>query len=62
MGASFDETVREAKEESGFMRGGARFRQEKKHRIGEGPAVIEMQDHEGRPHRTKRPYSENEDD
>ena len=26
MGASFDETVREDEEESGFMRGGARFR------------------------------------
>ena len=62
MGASFDETVREAKEESGFTRRGVRFRQEKRHRTGEGPATIEMQDHEGRPHRIKRSYSDKEDD
>ena len=44
------------------MRGGARFRQEKRHRIGEGPVAIEMQDYEEKPHGTKRPYSDNEDD
>ena len=47
MGASFDEIVREAEEESGHTRGGARFRQEKRKMIGEGPTLIEMQDCEG---------------
>ena len=47
MGASFDETVREVEEESGCMRGGARFRREKRKREGEGPAMSETQDHEG---------------
>ena len=42
MGASFDETVREAEEESGFMRGGARFRQEKRQRTGKGLVAMEM--------------------
>ena len=60
MGASYNETLREAEEESGLMRGGARFRQDKRQRIGEGPAVIETQYHEGIPHRKKRPYSEDE--
>ena len=41
MGASFNETMREAEEESGLMRGGARFQQEKRQRIGEGPVAIE---------------------
>ena len=41
MGASFNDTVREDEEESGCTSGGARFRQEKRKRIGEGPAVIE---------------------
>ena len=62
MGASFDETLREAEEESGITRGGARFQQEKRQRKREGPAVIKMQDREGRPHETKRPYSDDEDD
>ena len=53
MGASFDETVREAEEESGCTRGGERFRQEKRQRIGEGPAVIKMKNYEGKPHRMK---------
>ena len=48
MGASFDKTVREANEESGITRGGVRFRQEKRQRIGEGPDAIKMQDCEGR--------------
>ena len=58
MGASFDDIVREAKEESGLMRAGARFRQEKRQRTGEGPTMIETQDYEGIPHGTKRPYSD----
>ena len=62
MGASYDDTMRESQEESGIQRGGARFRQEKRKRIGEGPAAIEMQDREGIPHGTKRPYSDEEDD
>ena len=45
MGASFDETVREAEGESGLTRGGSRFRQEKRQRTGEGPTAIEMQDY-----------------
>ena len=61
MGASFDEIVREAKEDIGLTRGGERFQQEKRQRTGEGPVVIEMQDREGRPHGTKRPYSDDED-
>ena len=61
MGASFDKTVREAEEESGCTRGGARFQQEKRQRTGEGPVVIGTQDCEGRPHGTKRPYSDEED-
>ena len=42
MDAQYNEIVREAEEESGLMRGGARFRQEKRQRIGEGLAVIKM--------------------
>ena len=53
MGASYDDTVRESQEESGIQRGGARFRQEKRKRTGEGPAVIRTQYHEGIPHKTK---------
>ena len=44
MGMSSDENVKVAEETSGCMRGGARFRQEKGNRIGEGPAAIETQD------------------
>ena len=58
MGVSFDDTMREAKEESGCTREGARFQTKKRQRIGEGPAMIETQDHEGQPHRTKRPQSD----
>ena len=54
MGTSFDETVREAKEEIGLMRGGERFLQEKRQRIGEGPVVIKMQNLVGKTHETKR--------
>ena len=39
MGERHDETVREVEEESGLMRGGARFRQEKRQRTGEGPVT-----------------------
>ena len=55
MGASFDDIVRESEEGSGCTRGGERFRQEKRQRIGEGPATIEIQDCEGIPHKTNRP-------
>ena len=53
MGASFDDIVRESKEESGCTRGGARFRQEKRNKTEEGISTIEMQDHEGKAHGTK---------
>ena len=62
MGASFYKIVRESKEESGCTRGGERFRQEKRQRTGEDPATIKTQDHKGRPHGTKQPYSDEEDD
>ena len=62
MGASFNETVRETEEESGLMRGRASIRQEKRHRIGEGPSAIKVQDCEGIPHGKKKPYSDDEDD
>ena len=62
MGASFDDTMREAEEEIFCIRGGARFRQEKRQRTGEGPTAIETKNHEGKPHGTKRPYSDEEDD
>ena len=62
MGARFDETMREAGEESCITRGGARFRQENRQRKGEGLAKIKTQDHEGRPHGRKRPYNDEEDD
>ena len=62
MGAIFNDTVREDEEESGCTRGGARFRQEKRQRIGEGHVAIETQNHEGKPHKTKRPYNDEEDD
>ena len=41
MDGSYDGTVREVKEGSGVTRGGARFQQEKRQRIGESPAVTE---------------------
>ena len=61
MGASFNDTVREAKEESGLTRGGERFRQEKRQRTEEGPVAIEMRDHKGIPNGTNRPYSDKGD-
>ena len=61
MGEIYDETMSEVEEESGLTRGGERFRQEKRKRIGEGLVAIETQDHEGIPHGTKRPYSDNEE-
>ena len=39
MDGSYDETVREFEEGSGIMRGGIRFRQEKRQRIGEIPVA-----------------------
>ena len=62
MGASFDVIVREAEEASGCIRGGARFRLEKKQRTGEGPAAIGTQEHEGQPNGMKQTYSGNGDD
>ena len=50
---SSHETVRVVEETSGYTRGGARFRQEKRQRMGEGPAAIEMQGHEVQLHETK---------
>ena len=44
---NFDETMREAEEEIGCTRGGARFRQEKRNKTEEGIATIEMQNCEG---------------
>ena len=58
MGVSFNETVSTAKEESDCIGGGARFQVEKRQRIGEGLGDIKMQDCEGQPHRTKRPYND----
>ena len=43
MGASFNKTVRKYEEESGCTRGGARFRQEKRQRTGEGLSMIKTQ-------------------
>ena len=37
---NYNETVKEAKEASGIMKGGARFQQEKRKRTGEGPVAI----------------------
>ena len=62
MDGSYDETVREAEEGSGLTRGVSRFLQEKRKRIGESPAATKTQDHERRPHGTKRPYSDEGDD
>ena len=62
MGASFNEVVREDEEESCCTRGRARFRQEKRQRIGEGRAGIKTKNYEGQPHRTKRPYGDEDDD
>ena len=45
MGASYDETVMEAEEKGGITRGGARFQQEKRQRIGKSPVAIKTQDH-----------------
>ena len=53
MGENFNEIMREYDEESGIMRGGARFRQENRKRTREGPATIKTQNREGIPHRTK---------
>ena len=47
MVASYDDTVRKVEEESGIMRGGANFRQEKRQRTEEGPAATKMKDHKG---------------
>ena len=53
MGMHSDETMRVAEETSGCTRGGARFRQEKRKRTSEGPAMIETQDPEEKLHGMK---------
>ena len=53
MGMSSKEFVRVNEETSGCMRGGERFRQEKRQRIGEGPATIETQNRKGKPQEMK---------
>ena len=50
MDGSYDGTVREVKEGSGLMRGGARFQQEKRKRIRQSHAATETQNYEIRPH------------
>ena len=57
MGMSSSESVKVAKEKSGCTRGGVRFL-EKRQRMGEGPAVIEVRCHKDQPHRTKKPFSD----
>ena len=52
MGMSSGEIVKVVEETSGCTRGGARFR-EKRQRIGEGPAAIEVRCYEEQPHGTK---------
>ena len=61
MGMSSSEIVKVTKERSGCTRGGARF-QENRQRIGEGPVVIKVRCREEQPHRTKRVFSDDEDD
>ena len=45
MDRSYDGTVSEFEEGSGITRGGARFWQEKRQRIGESPVATKAQDH-----------------
>ena len=52
MGMSSGENVKVAEETSGCTRGGARFLEERQ-RMGEGPAMIEVQCHEEQPHSMK---------
>ena len=61
MGIISSENVKVIEETSGCTRGGERF-QEKRQRIGEGPTAIEVQCREEKPHGTKRPFSDDEDD
>ena len=49
---SSGENVKVSKETSGCTRGGARF-QEKRERIGEGPAAIEVRCYDEQPHGMK---------
>ena len=62
MGVSFNETMREVKEESGCTRGKSRFQAKKRQRIGKGPTVIGTQYCEGKPHGMKWPYNDEEDE
>ena len=52
MGMSSGENVKVIEEISGCMRGGARFR-EKRQRMGEGPAEVEVRYCEEQPHGMK---------
>ena len=61
MGMSSGEIVRVVEEKSGCTRGGEKLR-EKRQRIGEGPTAIEVHCHEEQPHKTKRRFSDEEDD
>ena len=59
MDMSSSENVKFIKETSGCMRGGSRF-QEKRQRMGEGPAEVEVRYREEQPHGTKRPFCDDE--
>ena len=61
MGMSSGENVKVVEETSGCKRGGSRF-QEKRQRTGEGPVAIQVQYREEKPHGTKQPFCDNEDD
>ena len=57
---SYGENVNVVEETSGCTRGGARF-QEKRQRMGECPAEVEVRYREEQPHRTKQPFCDEED-
>ena len=61
MGMSSGENVKVTKETSGCTRGRARF-QEKRQRIGEGRAAIEVRCCEEQPHRMKQTFVDDKDD
>ena len=60
MGMSSKDNVKVIEETSGCTRGGARF-QEKRQRMGEGPAEVEVRYREEKPHETKQPFCDGED-
>ena len=61
MGMSSGESAKVVEETSGCIRGEARFH-EKRQRMLEGPAPIEVRCHKEQPHGTKQPFSDNDDD